>query len=240
MQRLFRTRPRLVFAATAVAGTSCTAAAALYLRIRDCRFEPFGPETDRVFFAHSLFKQTNPFNKPMSADSCVREVPFERLDQELLEDARAGGTKLIERFSQGLWGGSGYAIQRRIMEFTKNDENKEDVWSKEDLLACKYSPGTYLTNHFLVLSKTPTSIMLRGCFDPHHSTPRPVNVDNLIDLQAYIDQEKRAAVFKLRAATFDGTEEASEKEDPFGGVGGWLHRQYSSLLVESGAQNCMM
>lgn len=54
-----------------------------------------------------MLKQLNPWNKPLSFDSCVREVSFDNLDDGLLEDARQGGTKLIERFSEGMWGGYG-------------------------------------------------------------------------------------------------------------------------------------
>jgi hypothetical protein len=54
-----------------------------------------------------MLKQTNPWNKPVSADSCVREVPFTKLDPQLIEDAANGGTMLIERFAAGMWGGFG-------------------------------------------------------------------------------------------------------------------------------------
>ena len=150
----------------------------------------------------------------------------------------------------------GFAIQRRIMEFTRDDTNEHDVWSRKDLLKCKYDPGmditvfsarsrlisaigTYVTNHFSVISKTPNSIFMRGCFDPHQSPLQPKNVDNVVEIQAYLDNDRNVAVLKLRVATFDGTEAASEAEDPFGGFGGWLHRRYSTALVESGARSCM-
>lgn len=80
---------------------------------------------------------------------------------------------------------------------------------------------------------------MRGCFDPHQPTPLPMSVDNMVEMRAETDEERRMVVLRLRTLTFDGREEASEKEDPFGGVGGWLHRRYSTLLVESGAGNCM-
>jgi hypothetical protein len=107
MNRLRSLRPHLTLAAKVAAGASTTTAGIFYLQTRNCRFERFDPETDGYFFSHDLFSQVNPWNKPYSPDSCVREVPFEQLDERLLEDARNGGTQLIERFMQGLWGGPG-------------------------------------------------------------------------------------------------------------------------------------
>ncbi|KAH7261695.1 hypothetical protein BKA59DRAFT_461649 [Fusarium tricinctum] len=232
-------RKRLLFAAKAAAGVSVAGAGTFHLVTRKCYFEPFGPENGKSLFEHPLLKQINPWNKPVSHDSCVREVPFEKLDPTLIEDARNGGTQLIERFIAGMWGGFGYAIQRKIMTFTKDDVNKSDVWDKKDLLHCTYEPGTFFTNHFVVLSKTPTCITMRGCFNPHQSPPVPTDIDNIVELNAELDEVKKVAVLKLRVITFDGRQEASDKEDPFGGVGGWLHRRYSTLLVESGARNCL-
>lgn len=99
--------------------------------------------------------------------------------------------------------------------------------------------GTYITNHFHVLEKTPQSLTVRGCFSPRQSTPIPASVDNLVELRADLDTERRVAVFRLKMITFDGTPRASQEPDPFGGFGGWLHRQYSALLLEAAAENCM-
>ncbi|KAF5257468.1 hypothetical protein FOXYS1_12007 [Fusarium oxysporum] len=232
-------RQWLILAAKVAVGVSTTGAASFHLVTRKCYFEPFGPDNGRSLYEHPLLKQINPWNKPGSADSCVREVPFDKLDKVLLEDAKNGGTKLVERFIAGMWGGFGYGIQRRIMTFFKNEANKNDLWEKKDLLESTYEPGTYFTNHFVVLSKTPTCITMRGCFDPHQSPPSPMDVDNLVEIRAELDEAKQVAVLKIQVITFDGRKEASDKEDPFGGVGGWLHRRYSTLLVESGARNCL-
>ncbi|KAF5713281.1 hypothetical protein FGLOB1_4062 [Fusarium globosum] len=225
-------RQRLILAAKVAAGVSITGAASFHLVTRKCYFEPFGPENGRSLYEHPLLKKINPWNKPGSADSCVREMPFDKLDRVILEDAKKGGTKLVERFMAGMWGGFGYGIQRRIMTFFKNDANKNDLWDKKDLLASTYEPGTYFTNHFVVLSKTPTCITLRGCFDPHQSPPSPMDVDNLVEIRAELDEEKQVAVLKLQCITFDGRKEASDKEDPFGGVGGWLHRRAAAEVAD--------
>ncbi|KAI8656348.1 hypothetical protein NCS56_01238600 [Fusarium sp. Ph1] len=235
----FITRRHLSQVAKTAVGLSATGATGFYLWTRNCYFEPFGPELNEPLFRHPMLKQLNPWNKPISFDSCVREVSFDNLDDSLLEDARQGGTKLIERFSEGMWGGYAYAIQRRILESFKDEACKDDVWSQEDLLKCKYEPGTVFTNHFAVLEKTPTCLTMRGCFSPRQDPLVPQNVDNLFELRAELDERRKVVKLKLRCLTFDGTEGAKEDPDPFGGVGGFLHRRYSSLLVESGAGNCL-
>ncbi|RGP77962.1 hypothetical protein FLONG3_3919 [Fusarium longipes] len=232
-------RQRLLLVAKAAAGISIAGAGSFHLVTRKCYFEPFGPENGKSLFEHPLLKQVNPWNKPMASDSCVREVPFDKLDKALVEDAKNGGTKLVERFAAGMWGGFGYGIQRRIMTFFRDENNKDDVWEKKDLLESTYEPGTYLTNHFLVLSKTPANISMRGCFDPHQSPPEPMDIDNIVEMRAELNEEKQVAVFNLRTITFDGRKEASDEEGQFGGVVGWLHHRYATLLVESGARNCM-
>ncbi|VTT79812.1 unnamed protein product [Fusarium fujikuroi] len=225
-------RQRLILASKVAAGVSITSAASFHLVTRKCYFEPFGPENGRSLYEHPLLTQINPWNKPGSADSCVREVPFDKLDKVILEDAKKGGTKLVERFMAGMWGGFGYGIQRRIMTLFKNEANKNDLWEKQDLLASTYEPGTYFTNHFVVLSKTPTCITLRGCIDPHQSPPSPMDVDNLVEIRAELDEGKQVAVLKLQCITFDGRKEANDKEDPFGGVGGWLHRHATAEVTD--------
>lgn len=108
---MFRTSPlfrkRLLLAAKAVAGVSITGAGTFHIVTRKCYFEPFGLEDGQSLFKHPLLKQINPWNKPGSSDSCVREVPYDKLDKALIEDAKNGGTKLVERFIAGMWGGFG-------------------------------------------------------------------------------------------------------------------------------------
>ncbi|KAF4983166.1 hypothetical protein FDECE_17360 [Fusarium decemcellulare] len=233
MPRLsFISQRRLGLVAKTGAGISITGAGGFYLRTRKCYFEPYGPELNEPLFTHPMLKQINPWNKPASFDSCVREVPFDSLDDGLVEDAKQGGTKLIERFAEGMWGGYGYAIQRRIMEFFKDETCKDDVWTREDLLKSRYDPGTFFTNHFVVLEKTPTCITMRGCFNPHQDPPVPQDVDNMVELRAELDGKRRVVMLKLRAITFDGRQEAKDDPDPFGGVAGWLHKSPTRWLAE--------
>ncbi|KAL6867119.1 hypothetical protein J3F83DRAFT_740046 [Trichoderma novae-zelandiae] len=230
-------RRRLILLAQVVVGAPAATFGGLALWTRKCAFEPFGPETDSLF-KHPILRELNPRNNPSTHDCCVRRVPFERLRPELLEDARRGGSALVEEFSRGMWGGCGYAIQRRLMGLTKSPENRTDLWTPEELRQSKYEPGTVATNHFLVLEKTPTAITFRGCPAPKESPFQPRDLDNLFALTAELDEEKEEAEFRLKAITFDGVTMAP-REDPFGGVPGVLHRVYARVLVEAAVGRCV-
>ncbi|KAJ3505526.1 hypothetical protein NM208_g16184 [Fusarium decemcellulare] len=203
---------------------------------RHCHFEPFEPPNDKLF-EHPILEKINPFHKPDSHDCCVRIVPFKQVQPALLQSARTGGTALIEAFARGMWGGYGFAIQRGILSLTRDGGNP-DLWTKADLQTSAFEPGTYFTNWFHVLSKSPHHITLRGCFKPRQDPPTPQSTDSLGQLEVWIDESKSIVHFKFKSVTFDGTEAAADVEDPFGGISGWLHKQYAKLLVEAGVGNC--
>lgn len=90
---------------------SIAGAAGWQLLTRHCYFEPFGPENDPLFLSQ-YFKQHNPGSHPSLNDSCVRKVPLSQIPQELVDDARNGGSKLLERFCAGVWGGYGKLLSK--------------------------------------------------------------------------------------------------------------------------------
>jgi len=73
---------------------------------RKCFFEPFSPETDALFHSE-YYRKFNPDKHPSLDDSCVRKVALSKIQPELVEDALNGGSKLLEKFCGGLWGGYG-------------------------------------------------------------------------------------------------------------------------------------
>jgi hypothetical protein len=143
------------------------------------------------------------------------------------------------------------------MRMTKDESNINDLWTKQELLrdsyepgknqksvlqrdernGLMYTPGTVITNHFLVLDKTPSSLTFRGCLGPHQSPP-PQAPDNLFELSATVEEKSQRVEFRLKCITFDGTD-VTAREDPYGGFPGLLHRQYAKLLVEAAASNCV-
>ncbi|PTB46033.1 hypothetical protein M441DRAFT_180943 [Trichoderma asperellum CBS 433.97] len=230
-------RRRLIRLTQALVGGPVVVFGGLALWTRKCAFEPFGPDSDPLF-KHPILKQLNPRSLPSSHDSCVRKVPFGELRPVLLEDAKRGGSALVEEFSRGMWGGYGYRIQRRIMEFTKGPENATDVWTPEALGRDTFEPGTVLTNHFLVLEKSPTELLFRGCLSPKETPFRPRDLDNFFALTAELNEQRQEAEFRLKAISFDAVT-TTPKEDPLGGVPGMLHKVYAKLLVEAAVGWCV-
>ncbi|KAK3306481.1 uncharacterized protein B0T15DRAFT_527335 [Chaetomium strumarium] len=230
-------RQRLALLSQFVLGCPIVGFSALYLWTSRCRFEPFGPENSTLF-RHPILKTINPRNNPSSNDCCVRAVPLAQVRPELLEDARRGGARMVETFCAGMWGGYGYGIQRNIMRMTKDGSNINDLWTKQELLRDSYEPGTVITNHFLVLDKTPSTLTFRGCLGPKQLPPTPQELDNIFELSATVDEKNQRVEFRLKCITFDGTD-LTGREDPYGGFPGFLHRQYAKLLVEAAVSNCV-
>lgn len=109
-------RRRLIRLTQALVGGPVVVFGGLALWTRRCAFEPFGPDSDQLF-KHPLLEQLNPRSLPSSHDSCVRRVPFGQLRLELLEDAKRGGSALVEEFSRGMWGGYGICLLYILEEF---------------------------------------------------------------------------------------------------------------------------
>lgn len=109
-------RRRLIRLSQALVGGPAVVFGGLALWTRKCAFEPFGPDTDPLF-KHPVLKQLNPRSLPSTHDSCVRKVPFGQLRPELLEDARRGGSALVQEFSRGMWGGYGISFIIKLKSF---------------------------------------------------------------------------------------------------------------------------
>ncbi|KXG46573.1 uncharacterized protein PGRI_054290 [Penicillium griseofulvum] len=203
----------------------------------NCYFEPFGPKNDPLFQSQ-YFKQHNPGNHPSLNDSCVRKVPLSQIPPELIDDALNGGSKLTERFCAGVWGGYGYAIQRKILaRLGRDDSNKESVlWDKKQLLSSTYEEGTNVTDHFIVSGKTPRSIILWGAQSPSENHGVPRDMENIAEITTDIDLDRGVAEFRLKNIFYNGVERTTKALFPPPIV--WLHFQYCKLLVEAGVSHC--
>ncbi|OGM47792.1 hypothetical protein ABOM_003305 [Aspergillus bombycis] len=229
--------PRLFTVCKYTILTGLTGAASWQLWSRHCYFEPFGPESDPLFQSKS-FQRFNPNQSPSLDDSCVRKVQLSEVKPELVEDYLNGGSKLLERFCGGVWGGYGYAVQRRILTLLCKDEtNTSMLWSKEQLLRSSYDEGTVVTDHFIVLEKTPRSIVMRGGTSPTEDPDTPREMDNSSEITVDIDIKQEVAEFRLKNIFFNGVEHTTEALFPPPVV--WLHFQYCKLLVEAGVSHCV-
>lgn len=89
--------------------TGLASVGAFFVWTKHCHFTPadqFTPATEPLFQS-SWYKKFNPLQNPTTHDECVRRLPLFKLRPELVEDAQKGGSKLVEAFSQGIWGGPG-------------------------------------------------------------------------------------------------------------------------------------
>ncbi|GMG04105.1 unnamed protein product [Aspergillus oryzae] len=193
---------------TIIAGL--TGATSWQLWSRHCYFEPFGPDNDPLFQS-KYFRRFNPNKHPSLDDSCVREVPLSRIKPGLVKDALNGGSKLLEMFCGGVWGGYGefpFLLPMSVVD--------RETMSRE---------------------KTPRSIVMRGGSSPTEDPDKPHEMDNISEITVDIDTKKGVAEFRLKNIFFNGVRHTSEALFPPPVV--WLHFQYCKLLVEAGVSHCM-
>ncbi|OHF02060.1 hypothetical protein CORC01_02639 [Colletotrichum orchidophilum] len=250
----FFSRARLATLSKYLAGTAVTGTAGFNLWTRQCAFDDgFTPAHDRLF-QHPILKKVNPRNNPDFHDCCFRTVPFDKLRPDLVEDALGGGSKLVETYSAGVWGrygdsclhltspkrrgtdlmAPGFNIQRKIMERArKNESNAGDLWEKEELLKSTYQ----VADDFIVIEKSPNSILLRGGLSPRVAPEGPREKDSIIALDAELDTQNRVVKFNLKSILVDGVSES--KDVPFSGTVVFLHQQYAKLLVTAGVDYCI-
>ncbi|GFF56720.1 hypothetical protein IFM46972_10589 [Aspergillus udagawae] len=223
------------------AAASAAGAGGWQLWTMHCYFEPFGPENDPLFKSR-YFKQHNPGNHPSLNDSCVRKVPLSQIPPVLVDDALNGGSKLLERFCAGVWGGYGYAIQRNILARLGRDDSNKDLmlWDKKQLLNSTYEEGRTPTRASgsieIGAGNTPRSIVLWGAHSPSENPGVPRDMENLAEITTDIDMDQGVAEFRLKNIFYNGVERTSKDLFPPPIV--WLHFQYCKLLVEAGVSHC--
>ncbi|KAJ6012365.1 hypothetical protein N7499_004250 [Penicillium canescens] len=115
-------RSRVATFSKFTASVALTGAGGWQLWTRHCYFEPFGPENDPIFQSDH-YKRLNPENHPSLKDSCVRKVPLSQIPPELVEDTLKGGSKLVERFCAGVWGGYGTNVTDHFVVIGKNPKS---------------------------------------------------------------------------------------------------------------------
>lgn len=128
------------------------------------------------------------------------------------------------------WYDIGYALQRAYFSHKfEGPRTAHQLWTTSALRRSDYPVGTQITDHFEVVEKTPSRIIVR-CGD----TPRNRGVraaDGLFEMSAVVDKDKEVVEFGLKSAFYSGSEK-SEK-GPVGPVFMFLHRQYDRLLLGS-------
>lgn len=129
----------------------------------------------------------------------------------------------------------GYTVQRKYLErkYRNDTTTAHQVWDQKALISSPYDVGTEITDHFVVLEKTPTSILIR-CGDSPLNTPEgPRPSDGLFEIAAKADLEKGFAEFSLKSVFYQGLGKAEGTASPMPDWVILLHQWYDKLLLES-------
>jgi hypothetical protein len=92
----------------ATAVTTSASVAAFFVWTKHCHLSDLGggSATDPIFES-GFYKAYNPRANPTAHDLCTRKISLFQLKPELVEDAQRSGTKMVEAFCAGIWGGFG-------------------------------------------------------------------------------------------------------------------------------------
>ncbi|KIV92846.1 hypothetical protein PV10_04110 [Exophiala mesophila] len=219
--------------------TTLSSIAGFFVWTKHIQVNDLNPVTDPVF-ATKWYKKLNANGNPTLHDEVVRRLPLWTLRPELVEDAKNGGSKLVEGFSQGVWGTFGYSIQRRYLaaKYRNTTTTAHQLWDKPDLLSSPYNIGTEITDHFVVLDKTPTSILIRCGDSPLKSPDGQRPSDGLFEISAETDFDKGFAEFRLKSVFFQGEGVVEDKtKEPMDARTKWAHQQYAKLWMESAVRH---
>ncbi|KAJ6482916.1 hypothetical protein C8R47DRAFT_577327 [Mycena vitilis] len=199
---------------------------------RKSRFVPFAFTSDPIFTS-ALFKKFNPNqNVPVLTDLCVRRVPLSQIRPELLENEG----KLVEAFCAGVWSGAAYKIQRRYLERKyRGPETAHQLWDARELAASDYPLSTQITDHFEVVSHTPTSINVRCGDSPRISGVRAS--DGLFEMTAEVKASEGVAEFGMKSVFFQGEGKGDGSVMP--APVAFAHRLYTKFLMESALQKVL-
>ncbi len=131
---------------------------------------------------------------------------------------------------------TGHAYQRGYLERKyRGPSTTNQLWTKEELSKSTYEPGTQMVNHFEVVEKTPTDIVVRCGDSPLNQGPR--DSDGLFIITAVVDQARGEAVLGLKSCFFNSRTKVEGIHGPMPGWMEGLHRWYTRLWMETGAWN---
>lgn len=84
--------------------TTLTSIGGFFVWTKHCEATPLDPSVEPLYKSPFYYKY-NPYNNFTNADVISRRIPLHQLRPDLLEDAREGGSKLVEHFSGAIWSG---------------------------------------------------------------------------------------------------------------------------------------
>jgi len=132
----------------------------------------------------------------------------------------------------------GYAYQRRYLEkkYRNASTTAHQLWDTSSLLSSSYDVGTQITDHFEVVSKTPSSIVVRCGDSPLKTGVR--DSDGLFEMGVEIKREEGVAEFRLKSVFYKGLGKADAP--PMPSHVEFAHRLYTKLWMESAVRNVVL
>ncbi|KAK0667480.1 hypothetical protein QBC41DRAFT_228406 [Cercophora samala] len=187
------------------------------------------PEDDPLWRSRS-FAKYNRHNNASTQDLVYKRIPLDKIKPELLQ--REGDLAL--EFCRGVWGGLGYRFQRAYLARKyQGPATATQLWTADQLSKSTYEPGTQLTDHFEVVEKTPTEIVVRCGDTPRNPGPR--DSDGLFVISASVDKARGEVVLGLKSCFFNGNSRVEGIQGPMPGWMEELHRWYSRLWLVTGS-----
>jgi len=107
------------------------------------------------------------------------------------------------------------------------------LWTVDQLSSSTYEVGTELIDHFEVVEKTPTQIVVRCGDTPRNQGPR--DSDGLFVISAYVDESRKEAVLELKSCFFTSSSRVEGIQGPMPGWMEYLHRWYTRLWMATGS-----
>ncbi|CAK7201030.1 hypothetical protein SEUCBS139899_003731 [Sporothrix eucalyptigena] len=217
---------------TVLTGLLGTSTAAAYLAARNPVISPLAA-ADPVW-SSSVYKRQNPSRNPTTQDICIKRLPLSKIKPELL---KKDGDLALE-FCRGVWGGLGYTVQRKYLEYKyRGPETADQLWDPEQLKTSTYDKGTQITDHFEVLEKTNTSITVRAGDTPRTKGPRPS--DGLFVISATVDKAHEEVELSVKSVFFSSEGKVAGNKGPMPPWIEELHQWYSRVLNETGSWNLL-
>lgn len=131
-----------------------------------------------------------------------------------------------------------YEFQRRYLQRKwYGPETSQQLWSRQQLASASYEPGTRITDHFEVVDRTPTEVVIRCGDSPRNSGPRPS--DGLFVISAKVDREKGVAHLGLKSCLFHSHEKVGGTAGPMPPWMEHLHQWYARIWMASASSRIL-
>ncbi|KAI1880122.1 hypothetical protein JX265_001743 [Neoarthrinium moseri] len=186
---------------------------------------------DDPLIQSSILRKLNKNQNPVLSDICVKRVPLSKIRPELRNDEAALSTE----FCRAVWSGWALAPQRFVQSKTSHGPaTAQQLWKKADLASSTYEVGAQFVDHFEVVERSSTDVMVRAGGSPLDQGPR--ELEGLLLTSVRIDRAAGEAELSLASVFFKGQERVTDGSGPAPYPIEILHQLYARALVLAGSQ----